>query len=194
MSRSSQVRFDLSAGVMEQEKGKVCRAMIGGAESVDAGMVLRQYQPSDLEAMTQLDAECFSEDFVFGLPLMRVLAEKAHALTLMMETGDGAIAGFAIAHRMQESAPEAAYLVTLDVSPVVRRRGVGHRLLAAIEDAMLEASALRLDLHVYTENTAAIAFYERQGYRRRARVPNFYGVLRRDAYLYSRELQPTPIA
>jgi [ribosomal protein S18]-alanine N-acetyltransferase len=51
-----------------------------------------------------------------------------------------------------------------------------------------EAGALRMELHVFTENEAAIRFYERIGYERIARRHRFYGAEGLDAYEYRKEL------
>ena len=48
--------------------------------------------------------------------------------------------------------------------------------------------ALRMELHVFTENEAAIRFYERTGYERIARRRRFYGAEGLDAFEYRKEL------
>ena len=144
--------------------------------------------------MTELDAACFSAEFLFGRALMQVLAERAHALTLIAETAEGEMVGFTIAHCDQEGAPGSAYLVTLNVRPDVQHQGIGGLLLAAAERQSCGGGAQQMELHVHTGNGAAIQFYERHGYLLRSRVRQFYGRGRadRDAFLYSKALEHMP--
>lgn len=151
-------------------------------------ITLRPYTSGDLNAMTALDAVCFSKDFLFGETLMAVLAENAYAFTLVADAPGGEMAGFAIAHRRQEENPDAAYLVTMDVNPQLRRCGIGSGLLRAIERLLVESEVYFLELHVHTGNAAALRFYEEHGFSRVARIPSFYGVVDRDAFLYSKRL------
>ena len=158
-------------------------------EDLAAVIDLRRYRSADLAAMVAIDAVCFDPDFLFGRPLMQRLAEAAQAMTLIAETPDGEVAGFTIAHCEQASAPETAYLVTLDVLPAMQSQGIGTLLLSKAEQLICNGGALQMDLHVYTENHAAIGFYERQGYTRRSHVKRFYGRHGRDAFLYSKRLK-----
>jgi ribosomal protein S18 acetylase RimI-like enzyme len=50
------------------------------------------------------------------------------------------------------------------VSPVVRGRGVGDRLLTEIESWATRSGATALRLTVYPDNAHAVALYERRGY------------------------------
>ncbi len=154
----------------------------------DDGLRLRPYQPSDLPMLVAIDAMCFDQNFLFGAAMMQQLAEVTTGSTLIAETGAGETAGFVIAHCDQANVPGAAYLVTIDVLPALRCRGLGGVLLTAVEQVICGGGAQRMDLHVYTENAAAIRFYERHGYVRRSRVRRFYGRSNQDAFLYSKDL------
>jgi [ribosomal protein S18]-alanine N-acetyltransferase len=67
------------------------------------------------------------------------------------------------------------YVVTLDVVPVWRRRGVATRLMEAAEVRVAAAGATRMALHVFAGNADAIRFYERLGYVRAGVRGGFYG-------------------
>ena len=49
----------------------------------------------------------------------------------------------------------------------VRKRGVGSRMLAAVEERAREAELARILLHVALDNERAIDFYEAREFRRR---------------------------
>jgi ribosomal-protein-alanine N-acetyltransferase len=145
-------------------------------------MKFRPYRESDLEAMFALDIVCFERPFRFGLEDIRRFAAEPDAVTVVAEGEDGELIGFFIV----ELNDDAAYLVTLDVSPSHRRRGVGRELLARAENAF--AGAERMVLHVHVGNEAAIRFYEANGYRRTGEAKSFYG-RGIDAWIYTKPIE-----
>ena len=66
------------------------------------------------------------------------------------------------------------HIVTIDVAPEQRRRGVGRLLMNAILLACREAKAESLRLEVAVDNDAALAFYKRLGFTETGRIPGFY--------------------
>jgi ribosomal-protein-alanine N-acetyltransferase len=149
-------------------------------------VVLREYRTGDLDAMWALDLVCFAEPFRFSRRAMRGFAEGKGAATVVAELGERAgaeLVGFAVAQREGD----AGYVVTLDVAPAWRRRGMARRLMAEVEGKMRAAGARRMELHVSVENEGAVRFYEAMGYERVGRVEGFYGKAR-DAWAYRRVL------
>lgn len=61
-------------------------------------------------------------------------------------------------------AKDTAYLYDIEVDSAHRGHGYGRGLLTAIEDAVREAGATRLELNVFGGNAAAIGLYESNGY------------------------------
>jgi ribosomal-protein-alanine N-acetyltransferase len=149
---------------------------------------LREYRNDDLEAIFRLDQVCFAEPFRFSKRAMRQFAEARNALTIVAATEDERIAGFAIAHVERSSDQRAAYVVTLDVSPQDRRRGLARELVATLERQAQTAGCAEMVLHVWVENAGAISFYERLGYLRAQRARGFYGP-QRDAWVYGKALR-----
>ena len=88
-------------------------------------------------------------------------AEGSGFETVVVEV-DGAAAAHVTTHE--------AHLVHLFVEPVHQGRGLGRRLLAIGESAIADAGHDEAELHTRVENTAAVAFYERQGWRRTDQV------------------------
>jgi ribosomal-protein-alanine N-acetyltransferase len=152
----------------------------------------REYRVGDLEAMWALDLVCFAEPFRFSRRAMRGFAEAKGAAVVVADVGAGAgvgvgagagLVGFAVAQREGET----GYVVTLDVAPEWRRRGVAQRLMAEVEAKMRAAGARGMELHVSVENEGAVRFYEGMGYERVGRAEEFYGK-GRDAWVYRRGL------
>jgi ribosomal protein S18 acetylase RimI-like enzyme len=75
---------------------------------------------------------------------------------------DGSPAGMASGIPGDE--PGVAELISMWVSPAARGRGVGDRLLAAVEQWARQAGAAVLKLLVYEGNASAQALYRRAGF------------------------------
>ena len=54
----------------------------------------------------------------------------------------------------------------LAVDPELRRRGLGRKLMAEAEQALLDFGCPKVNLQVRSENSEVLAFYERIGYSR----------------------------
>jgi len=54
----------------------------------------------------------------------------------------------------------------LGVDPAYREKGLGRKMMAAIEEKLLERGCPKLNLQVLADNTGGMKFYERIGYKR----------------------------
>ena len=135
---------------------------------------LRGYERADLDAIFHLDELCFEKPFRFTKRDMRRFAEARNAQVLIAHVG-AELAAFSIVHREQVGGEPAGYLLTLDVSPAFRRRRLAELLLRRSEEETRAARCQAMSLHVFTENAAAIALYEKRGYTRLGLVERFYG-------------------
>ena len=148
----------------------------------------RDYRATDLEAMFELDEACFAEEFRFDRKSMREFAEEQNAIVRVAQKVDGQIAGFVIVHVERVATTWRAYVVTLDVAPDCRQRGLGRRLMREVEASAMVAGVRWMQLHVFTGNAGAISFYERMGYERISMQKDFYGEAGLDAFVYGKEL------
>jgi ribosomal-protein-alanine N-acetyltransferase len=138
------------------------------------GIEFRAYRRSDLEAMVELDEECFAPPFRFSRRAMQRFAEAGNAWVSVAED-DGRLAGFCIVHRESAGVAEMGYVVTIDVAKPFRGRGVGERMLSYGEAWVQSWLGAGVMLHVFAENEGAIRFYERMGYRCVGMQRGFYG-------------------
>jgi ribosomal-protein-alanine N-acetyltransferase len=137
-------------------------------------MILRGYEPGDLDAMHALDMMCFERPFLFARSAMRRFAEAPKARVVIAEM-DGMMAGFGILHIEQVGKVWAGYIVTLDVDPSLRRSGIAGAVMHETEALAAKAGCSMMALHVFVGNASAIAFYERLRYVLSHRVEAFYG-------------------
>jgi ribosomal-protein-alanine N-acetyltransferase len=149
---------------------------------------LREYRTSDLDAMFRLDETCFPEEFRFDRDSMREFAEERNAVVQVAEKVCGDIAGFVIAHIEHIASELRAYVVTLDVAPDCRQKGLAQRLMREAEARAVAAGVRWVQLHVFTGNRVAIRFYERLGYQRIRIQRGYYGKTGLDAIVYGKDL------
>jgi ribosomal-protein-alanine N-acetyltransferase len=152
-------------------------------------IVLRSYESRDLDAIVELDAECFEPPFRFSGAAMRRFAEAENAWALVAES-EGALAGFCIVHLERAETVDVGYVVTIDVAAGFRRRGLGEQMLAAGEAWVQASGGAGMMLHVFVKNDVAVRFYERLGYRRVGGQRGFYGP-GIDAAMYWKEFSDT---
>jgi len=94
-----------------------------------------------------------------------------------------ALVGFCItAHR-----GPWGYIITMDVLAAYRRDGVGSLLLTEAERRMVSRGVREIGLETATDNSAAIAFWQKHGYRKSGVRKNYYPG-GRDAYSMAKRL------
>ena len=79
--------------------------------------------------------------------------------------------GFGI---MQYLDDDAAHLVLLAVSPLLRHQGMGRQLLRWLEQSAQVAGSTVIQLECRADNVNAIAFYRHLGYRQVGTVNGYY--------------------
>jgi [ribosomal protein S18]-alanine N-acetyltransferase len=154
-----------------------------------AGITLRTYRADDLGPMHALDVVCFEKPFRFTRGAMRRFAEDKKARVTITEDKDSLV-GFVILHIEEVGAGRIGYIITLDVSPEHRRRGVAGRLTQEAERQAQREGCAALVLHVFTGNEAAIRFYASHGFVRSHREEEFYGPAM-DAWVFNKLLVST---
>ncbi len=120
--------------------------------------------------MYLLDQACFEPGIAYSRAELRRFLRLPAADGVVCER-DGAIAGFAIGYLSDRT----AHIVTLDVAADHRREGIGKSLLGELLRRFAKTGAREARLEVAVENSGAIAFYEGLGFRRRRRIPDYYG-------------------
>jgi len=135
---------------------------------------LRRGTAADVAAMYQLDCLCFEKPFRFDLRTMRRFALKPGSIVVVAEDGD-LLVGFVILDVTRRKILPSAYLVTLDVHPEYRRRGIAQELMREVMGRALEQAVTHVNLHVHVGNFAALRFYEAFGFVQFGQVEDFYG-------------------
>lgn len=130
---------------------------------------MRAARADDLAALLALEAQ-FPGDRLGARQFRHHLANP-RAILRVLDARPGVV-GYALVLRRAKTDIARLYSIALDRGH--RGRGYGARLLADAESRARRAGARRLRLEVRVDNSAAIALYERQGYRRFGRVADYY--------------------
>lgn len=138
------------------------------------------------EAIFALDQACFRPGIAYSRTELRYFLFHIRSASILAEDDTG-IVGFAIVQFGLARGRGMGHIITIDVAPDQRRRGIGEQLMAEMLKACREAGALVLRLEVAVDNDAAIAFYKLLGFRESGRIRGFY-LGRLDALTMEREL------
>ncbi|WP_064118178.1 GNAT family N-acetyltransferase/peptidase C39 family protein [Pseudomonas fluorescens] len=132
--------------------------------------VFRPATVEDLPALLALEMQCFTSDRLTSRSFQWMIT-RAHGQLLVAER-EGHLLGYALVlfHR----GTSLARLYSIAIAADARGEGLGKHLLQRIEAIALQHDCAYLRLEVRTDNPAAIALYERNGYRRFALIHDYY--------------------
>jgi len=139
-------------------------------------VTLRAYEPHDFPALHRLDLACFAPGVSYSKTTLHYFLTIASADCVVALDG-GKIAGFILS----EENPPLGHIMTLDVGEAHRRMGVGSALLRKLESNLRLRGVRTILLETAIENEAAVAFWQRHGYRIEATLKRYY-LSRLDAY------------
>jgi ribosomal protein S18 acetylase RimI-like enzyme len=132
---------------------------------------LRDYRPQDFETLYEIDQLCYEPAIAYSRRELRnylrfpgadcIVAEAETAANTKKKSHESSIAGFCVtAHE-----DDWGYIITIDVLEAYRRHGLGSRLLAEAERRLAANGAREIALDTAVNNAAAIAFWQKHGYR-----------------------------
>jgi len=145
-------------------------------------VTLRDYCAADFEVLYQIDQQCFDPALAYSRPDLRNYLRLPGGDCVIAEAS-GDVAGFLV------TAHEGAVgsIVTIDVLAAYRRQGVATLLLEESERRLATAGIRTIELETATDNTSAIAFWQKHGYRKRDIQKGYYPD-GRDAYSMSKAI------
>jgi [ribosomal protein S18]-alanine N-acetyltransferase len=140
-------------------------------------VTLRAQEPSDFAAIWRLDQACFPAGIAYSKTMLRYFLKLPSADGTVATDEAGHIVGFILT----EENPPLAHIITLDVAATYRRQGVGSALLAESERNLALRGVRTILLETAIDNEAAVAFWQRHGYRIEATLKRYY-LQKTDAY------------
>jgi len=148
-----------------------------------ASPIFRPLKEKDLMEIYYIDKLCFEPGISYELQTIFFFFYYLETISFVAEL-EGRIAGFIMANIKKKS---RAHIITLDILPDFRRRGLASRLLKLLEKELINKGVNSISLEVNVDNKTAINLYEKWGYTKIKRLRNYY-MNRRDAYFMEKEL------
>ncbi len=136
----------------------------------------------DLDAIVALEAESFTNPWSRET-LQWELHNSDVTFVYVLRGDDGQIMAFCVCWIVFEE----LHINTLAVAPAERRRGHATRLLRHVMAEAASRRAIRATLEVRASNAAALALYERLGFRVAATRPRYYSQPEEDALILWRD-------
>jgi ribosomal-protein-alanine acetyltransferase len=125
-----------------------------------------------LERLYEIEMECFKKE-AFTKQQIAQLLQNSNSISLVAKE-NGNIIGFIIGALSMEDGI-VGHVLTIDVSPSHRRKGVGLKLLQEMEKIFRDRGAKVCRLEVREDNVAAISLYRKLGYRKVGMLKHYYG-------------------
>jgi len=148
--------------------------------------MIRKATLDDIPELLRIENAVFATNRFTERNFQHLLA-RARGITLVDAGPRGRLKGYAMA--LYHRGTSLARLYSMAVVPDAHRRGIGSRLLAAVEEAVAQRGCAYMRLEVRVDNAGAQKLYEKAGYRRFAVSSRYYedGV---DAYRMEKALDP----
>ncbi len=132
-------------------------------------MNIRRAESGDLAQIVQIEDLCFPDETAFPPRMFAYLIR--YAVSIVACEPEKKVLGFIMGY----TSGKAGAVYTLDVHPNCRRKGIGSKLILALEEklALLGADTIRLEAAL--EKPEAVELYRKAGYQERELVRNYYG-------------------
>jgi ribosomal-protein-alanine N-acetyltransferase len=137
------------------------------AEAQQTEVIIAPARARDLWRVRNLQRRSFRRGLAYSISTLTLLWALPNVRFLVARHGD-AILGCAIGDRSGGQ----SRVINLAVDPDTRRRGIGERLLHALETALPHGDMI---LMVQEENAGARHLYEKAGYHNAGVGRNYYG-------------------
>lgn len=125
-----------------------------------------------LDRLVEIEKACFDTEAFSRRQISTLLADYNSISLVAVEMSS--VVGFIIGTSYFERKSLTAHILTIDVLPGCRRKGVGTKLLLEIEKLFREKGARACQLEVREDNTAALSLYQKAGYTMVAKLKNYY--------------------
>jgi ribosomal-protein-alanine N-acetyltransferase len=126
-----------------------------------------------LDRLYEIETECFGKE-AFTKKQIAHLLTNYNSVGLVAKVNTK-IVGFITGVIYIERNALIGHILTIDVLTTYRRKGIGQKLLHEIEEIFRRKGVKACRLEVREDNTAALSLYQKLGYKKIARLENYYG-------------------
>jgi ribosomal-protein-alanine N-acetyltransferase len=126
-----------------------------------------------LDKLYKIEKQCFDQE-AFSKQQLAYFLTDSNAFGLAARV-NGEIAGFAIASVDIGRTAPIGHVLTVDITPAYRRKGIAQKILHEIEALFKERGIKEAVLEVREDNVAALNLYQKLGYKKVGRLEQYYG-------------------
>jgi ribosomal-protein-alanine N-acetyltransferase len=126
-----------------------------------------------LDTLCEIERQCFEKEAFTRKQISQLLANYNCVSLIAKESNE--IVGFIIGMIRTDRNTMSGHILTIDILPAYRRRGIGQMLLQEIERIFKEKGVRNSYLEVREDNVAAAGLYQKLGYREIGKLENYYG-------------------
>ena len=126
-----------------------------------------------LNRLFEIEMECFKREAFTKQQIAQLLTNQ-NCISLIAKE-NGKIIGFIIGMVYAEDDVLTGHILTIDVSPSYRRKGVGIKLLQELERIFRDRQVKVSRLEVREDNIAALGLYQKLGYKKVGKLHYYYG-------------------
>ncbi len=126
-----------------------------------------------LDTLCEIEKECFHDD-AFERQQMAYLITDCDT-EFLVGSVKRKIIGFVVGKTYAKGDSPNGHILTIDVLPEYRCRGIGFKLLKKIEDIFRDQGIRTCNLEVRENNIPALDLYRKAGYVRVRVLKNYYG-------------------
>lgn len=126
-----------------------------------------------LDRLYEIEKECFQAE-AFSKHQIASLLSDYNSIGLVAKENQQ-IVGFIIGRTYFERNALTGHILTIDVKPAERQKGVGARLLQEMERIFKEKNVKTCRLEVREDNLPALNLYQKLGYKKIERLQHYYG-------------------
>ena len=133
------------------------------------GLNIRKFQPSDLDALSTIERKSFGAA-AYSKRMLRRMFEDKEGMNFIAEDR-GKILGYICALPLTV---DAADIESIAVEPASQNSGVGSILFDELEQVLTRTGYMEIVLEVRENNTPAINFYKKRGFKITEYLPSYY--------------------
>jgi ribosomal-protein-alanine N-acetyltransferase len=125
-----------------------------------------------LDKLFEIEQQCFTNE-AFTKRQIAYLLTDYNTISLIAKTNNQ-ITGFIITQIENQQNKTIGHIITINVSPPYRRKGIAQKLLNQTETILKNRKINETHLEVRQDNIAAINLYQKQGYKKIEELKNYY--------------------
>lgn len=126
-----------------------------------------------LNTLYEIEKQCFKEE-AFSKQQIDYLLSDYNSISLVAKVNKESV-GFIIGRIDLINSQPVGHIMTIDVVPFHRRKGIAQRLMFEIETIFELKEVKECQLEVREDNSAALSLYLKLGYCKMGVLENYYG-------------------